>query len=51
MHGFSCSNGAVSGAGAACLLEIIKAEIRVAMALSGVARIKEIDAQLLAPRA
>jgi L-lactate dehydrogenase (cytochrome) len=43
--------GAAGGAGVARLLEIIEAEIRVAMALSGVTQIKEIDAQLLAPRA
>lgn len=43
--------GAAGGAGVARLLEIIEAEIRVAMALGGVTRIKEIDAQLLAPRA
>ena len=41
--------GAAGGAGVARLLEIIEAEIRVAMALGGVTRIKEIDAQLLAP--
>ena len=43
--------GAAGGAGVARLLEIIEAEIRVAMALGGVTRIKEIDAQLLAPGA
>ena len=43
--------GAAGGAGVARLLEIIEAEMRVAMALGGVTRIKEIDAQLLAPRA
>ena len=43
--------GAAGGAGVARLLEIIEAEMRVAMALGGVTRIAEIDAQLLAPRA
>ena len=41
---------AEGGAGVTRLLEIIEAEMRVAMALTGVTRIKEIDSAILAER-